>query len=87
MEVSCEHPFAISMTLASVILQPQRLIESSCEHPFASSMTLASVILLQLWRPIERSCEHPFAISVTLVSVILRIWMWKYCVNTKRFHW
>jgi hypothetical protein len=37
-EVSCEHPFAISMTLASVILsQQQKLIEVSCEHPFAIS--------------------------------------------------
>jgi hypothetical protein len=46
--VSCEHPFAIAMTLASVMLrQLWRLIEVSCEHPFAISTTLASVILSQ----------------------------------------
>jgi hypothetical protein len=38
-EVSCEHPFAISMILASVIFQQQvRFIEDSCEHPLIYAM-------------------------------------------------
>jgi hypothetical protein len=48
-EDSFEHPFAISMILASVILLQQvRFIDVSCGHPFAISMILASVILLLL---------------------------------------